>query len=71
MANHERQKFEFIPGTTLQIPKGEIIVDKNTGMIGIPGGFYGETSVNGFPINQQTLEDYHKEKQELDISDDK
>lgn len=44
-----------------QRPDLKFVVDLDTGVIGIPGSFYGERSFNGMPIHWQTLDEYKRD----------
>jgi fructosamine-3-kinase len=58
----EHKSNESLVKGNLWTGKVQLVVDKDTGKIGTPGSFYGEHSINGMPIHQQTLEEYHKEQ---------
>ncbi|HEX7042199.1 MAG TPA: hypothetical protein VF189_03025 [Patescibacteria group bacterium] len=60
VARHE-EEFEWIPGSSLKVPKGSIIVDRDTGEMGTPGSFHGPNSVNGMPLNPQSLSEFMQE----------
>ncbi len=65
MLNPEGMRLGYYFGTSVEIPDSdEWIIDKDTGIMGRPGKFVGERSVNGMPIHPQTLEEREREKRE-------